>query len=81
LRLASYKKKEMKKLKENFLESPPTHPRQLILMIKQISVWTKLFIYSKFKLSTLSFQLGFEEHIPEKQNPEVCPANIQYIKL
>jgi len=50
-------------------------------MIKQISVWTKLFIYSKFKLSTLSFQLGFEEHIPEKQNPEVRPANIQYVKL
>jgi len=81
LRLASYKKKEMKKLKENFLESPPRHPRQLITMIKQISAWTKLFIYSKFKLSTLSFQLGFEEHIPEKQNPEVRPANIQYFKL
>jgi len=25
----------MKKLKENFLESPPRHPRQLITMIKQ----------------------------------------------
>jgi len=57
----------MKKLKENFLESPPTYSRQLIPMIKQISVWTKLFIYSKFKLSILSFQLGFEEHIPESK--------------
>jgi len=28
-----------------------------------------------------TFQMGFEEHIPEKQNPEVRPADIQYFKL
>ena len=78
--LASYKKKEMKKLKENFLESPPNIP-PTVDTDDQTNQSLDKTIYSKFKLSTLSFQLGFEEHIPEKQNPEVCPANIQYFKL
>jgi len=43
----------MKKLKENFLESPPRHPWQLIPMSKQIRVWTKLFIQNLNSLHSL----------------------------
>ena len=71
----------MKKLKENFLESPPIYHRQLIPMIKQISTEQNYLFIQNLNSPHSLFQLGFEEHIPEKQNPDVRPANIQYFKL